>query len=125
MKWDTGLRGWNARYLEEGDEWLGKAPSQMLMDWAHLLPERGLALDAAAGVGTNGLFLAERGLSVIAMDFSEVALRLAAERAHSESLPLRVAVYDLELLQLPDESFDVIVNCSSSRGQTCKSIAAR
>ncbi len=104
------MRGWNARYLDEGELWLGKPPRQMLLDWAYLLPERGLALDAAAGVGANGLFVAEHGLTVIAMDFSEVALRLAVERARSESLPFRPAVYDMELLQLPDHHFDVIVN---------------
>lgn len=82
----------------------------MLLDWAHVLPECGMAFDAGAGVGTNGLFLAARGLRVIAMDYSEVALKIAAERARSDSLPLRAAVYDLKLLHLPDEYFDVIVN---------------
>lgn len=110
MKWEAGQRGWNARYLEKGDFWLRKPPREMLLDWTTLLPERGLALDAAAGVGTNGLFLAERGLDVIAMDISEVALRLALKRAQIDSLPFGAAVYDLALLQLPAYHFDVILN---------------
>ena len=110
MTWEAGLRGWNARYAKEGEFWLGKPPRKLLRDWARLLPERGLALDAASGVGANGLFLAKRGLSVIALDFSEVALRLAVERARRKSLPFQAAVYDMALLQLPAHTFDVIVN---------------
>ncbi len=110
MTWEAGLRGWNARYAYESDFWLGKPPRKLLLQWTGLLPERGLALDAASGVGANGLFLAKRGLNVIALDFSEVALRLAVERARRKSLPFQAAVYDMAMLQLPANSFDVIVN---------------
>ena len=96
--------------MKEGRSRLGMPPRKILLDWAHLLPEHGLALDAAAGVGANGIFLAERGLSVIAMDISEVALRLAVAQARSGTLPLQAAVCDMALLQLPGNSFDVIAN---------------
>lgn len=104
------LNSWNKRYLEEARSRLGMPPRKILVDWAHLLPEHGLALDAAAGVGANGIFLAERGLTVIAMDISEVALRLAVAKARSEKLPFQAAVCDMALLQLPVNSFDVIAN---------------
>jgi SAM-dependent methyltransferase len=101
---------WNKRYEEEGQSWLGRSPRRLLLEQAHLLPERGLALDAAAGVAVNGRFLAERGLRVIALDIAEVGLRLARQEAQARSLPLEAAVLDLAHLWLPANTFDVILN---------------
>ena len=67
-------------------------------------------MDAAAGVGTSSLFLAEKGLHVIALDISLVALRLAKQRAGSGSLPLEAVVYNLSNPWLPPETFDIILN---------------
>ena len=82
----------------------------MLLEWAHLLPESGLALDAGAGVCVNGHFLAERGLRVIAMDFSEMALRLGVRGVSKENKNLQAVVYNMQELALPDDSLDVVVN---------------
>jgi tellurite methyltransferase len=101
---------WNSRYAEEGEEWLERGPRKLLQDYADALPRQGLALDAAAGVANNGFFLASRGLRVIALDISEMALRLAMQRARSHALPLSAAVYDLASPWLPPDHFDVIVN---------------
>jgi SAM-dependent methyltransferase len=101
---------WNARYVADGEAWLEYQPRQLLLDHADLLPKRGLALDVAAGVANNGTYLARRGLHVVALDISKIALQLALQRASSESLPLAAAVYDLSHLWLPVDSFDVIVN---------------
>ena len=110
MSTDTSVRGWNTRYSEESDLWLGKSPRRMLINAAELLPKGGLALDAAAGVGINSIFMVEHGLRVVAMDFSEVALRLAVAHARERSLFLQAAVCDLALLKLPRQTFDVIGN---------------
>ena len=101
---------WNARYAADGESWLEYQPRQLLLDHAYLLPKRGLALDVAAGVANNGTYLARRGLHVVALDISKIALQLALQRASTESLPLSAAVYDLSHLWLPVDSFDVIVN---------------
>lgn len=101
---------WDARYAQDKERWLEHHPRQLLVDYADLLPDTGLALDAASGVGVNSLFLARRGLHVIALDISEVALRLALRQARSEGLPLYAAVYDLYSPWLPEASFDVILN---------------
>lgn len=101
---------WNARYAADGAHWQNGRPRQLLRDFAHLLPESGLALDAAAGVGLHALFLAQRGLHVIALDISEVGLRLARQQARAQGLRVETAVVDLARPWFPPNCFDVIVN---------------
>lgn len=101
---------WNQRYAKDGLNWQARRPRQLLTRFAHLLPESGLALDAAAGVALHGLFLAERGLHVVALDVSEVGLRLARESAQKRGVWLETAVLDLAQPWLPANYFDVIVN---------------
>lgn len=101
---------WDTRYQDNSRPWLPRGPRQLLIDYAHLLPESGLALDAACGVGANGHFLAQRGLRVIALDISLVALRMAVHWGAINACPLEAAVYDLAHPWLPPERFDVILN---------------
>lgn len=102
---------WNGRYQAEGDKWQKSRPRQLLLDYADKLPATGLALDAAAGVGVHGLFLAERGWHVVALDISEVGLRLAREMAVERGLRLETAVFDLSANPwLPANTFDAILN---------------
>ena len=101
---------WNQRYAKDGGIWQSRRPRSMLVRFAHLLPSSGLALDAAAGVALHGLFLAELGLHVVALDVSEVGLRLARESALKQGLWLDTAVLDLAQPWLPTNYFDVIVN---------------
>ncbi|PID85248.1 MAG: SAM-dependent methyltransferase [Chloroflexi bacterium] len=101
---------WNGRYQTEGKKWQSSCPRQLLLAYADLLPGTGLALDAAAGVGVHGLFLAARGWHVIALDISEVGLRLAREQALARGVCLETAVFDLNNPWLPANSFDVILN---------------
>lgn len=101
---------WNGRYQTEGAKWQQSHPRQLLLDFADMLPPSGLALDAAAGVGVHGLFLAERGWHVIALDISEVGLRMGKAEAVKRGLSLETAVFDLVNPWLPPNSFDVILN---------------
>ncbi|MFQ5433540.1 MAG: class I SAM-dependent methyltransferase [Anaerolineae bacterium] len=101
---------WNERYMTDGDAWLASQPRQLLVEQAHWLPPGGLALDAAAGVAVHGRFLAKRGFHVIALDISEVGLRLARQDAQKKNLWLETAVYNLSHLWLPPNIFNVIIN---------------
>jgi tellurite methyltransferase len=93
---------WNERYRSEQFH----GPRDFLIEQAHHLPDRGLALDIATGLGGNAGFLIERGLRVIGVDVSEVGLRRAKDRW----LSLMAAVIDLTHYRWPPCSFDVILN---------------
>ena len=101
---------WDERYQRERDFWLERQPRQLLKSFAHLLPSKGRALDAASGMAIDGLFLAQHGLKVYALDISEYALKLAMQLARSEDTILEAAVYDLSNPWLPAGYFDVILN---------------
>lgn len=105
-------RKWNKKYSETGAIWLQNRPNRLLVEAMSWLPETGLALDMAAGVGTNGLFLAELGWQVIALDISETGLRLARQRALAQQLPFpfETAVVDLSSPWLPTHQVDLILN---------------
>lgn len=99
---------WDARYRDRGSDYGSVRP--LLQERLELLPGEGRALDAAAGQGRNGLALAERGLTVFAIDVSLVAMRTAAQRARAQSAPLYPVVADLTTIRLPERWFDVILN---------------
>jgi SAM-dependent methyltransferase len=101
---------WNERYRHESADWLSHSPKKLLLDFANLLPENGMALDVASGVGTNSIFLAEQGLTPFAIDISYVGLRLARERFLTTGIRSNLAVYDLKKLWLPENHFAVIIN---------------
>jgi len=71
---------------------------------------RGRALDIAAGKGRNAIFLAEQGFHVVAIDVSPVALDEARGRAAGKSLSISWQQADLEHIELPKTTYDLIVN---------------
>jgi SAM-dependent methyltransferase len=101
---------WNDRYHSSDNIYLRRQPYSLVLSFADQLTQGGLALEVAAGMSPVGLFLASRGLRVIAMDISEAGLRIAQQRAHRRSLPLNLVVMDLTDPWLPPSGFDVILN---------------
>ncbi|GJM39962.1 MAG: hypothetical protein DHS20C20_02440 [Ardenticatenaceae bacterium] len=101
---------WNGRYQTDGHyRQQGKA-SQLLQEYAHLLPKNGAVLDAAAGVGVNTLFLAQLGISMIALDISEVGLRLLRKKAKGLGVVVETAVFDLTTPHFPKNCVDAVIN---------------
>jgi tellurite methyltransferase len=97
---------WNERYSKETRHSNFENPRPFLIRHAELLPTNGLALDVAMGLGGNAEFLLKRGLKVIGIDISNIALRRAKQR-----LPELMAVQaDLTQFYLPANTFDVIIN---------------
>ncbi len=96
---------WNARYQQEQYASF-EHPRAFLSRNAHLLPQEGLAIDVAMGLGGNAGFLLERGLRVIGVDISETAVRRAKELHPA----LMAVVADLTCFYFPSEAFDAILN---------------
>lgn len=101
---------WNARYLTEKEHYFRHQPYSLVRSYADQLPPGGLALEVASGAAPAGIFLAGRGLRVIAMDISEAGLRLAQQCARELSLSIFLVVMDMEDPWLPPSRFDVIMN---------------
>ncbi len=98
---------WNQRYA--ADELVyGDAPNDFLAHMADRLPKSGQALDIGAGEGRNALFLASRGLDVLAVDQSEVGMRKAQRHAQERGLTLRTQAADLQEFDAGTASFDVV-----------------
>src|SRR5580658_2584079 len=86
----------------------GTAPNVFLARQAHLLPSTGTALAIADGEGRNGVWLAERGLDVLSIDWSPTAQRKAQDLARQRGVPLRTARVDLVNWEWPIAAYDVI-----------------
>jgi SAM-dependent methyltransferase len=86
-------------------------PAAWLTEQAHLLPHHGTALDVACGRGRHALWLAARGLDVVAVDRDRAALAALAAEASRRGLPVETCEADLEAPAppLPADAFDLIV----------------
>jgi SAM-dependent methyltransferase len=99
---------WETRYATPGYHF-GKEPNAFLKSKAHLLKAGQKALSIADGEGRNGVFLAELGLDVLAMDFSPAALAKARSLAKERRVTVRFEQADLETWTWPAGEFDVVV----------------
>jgi tellurite methyltransferase len=105
MSGDDASR-WDQRYTQDERFATFTEPRAFLIEQSAWLPQNGLALDIAMGLGGNAAFLLERGLQVIGVDISWVALQQVKAR-----LPgLMVIQADLPSIHLPPGIFDVIIN---------------
>ncbi|HJN52070.1 MAG: class I SAM-dependent methyltransferase [Pseudomonadales bacterium] len=102
----AGSDKWDSRYRSSSEP--GSA-AKVLLDFQHLLPARGIALDLACGLGANGLFLAERGLEVHAWDSSAIALEKLNDFAAQHEILIQTQQRDVSLDPPEENRFDVIV----------------
>lgn len=101
------LRHWDQRCLREASP---REPSPLLVENAHLLPTVGRALDVAMGAGRHALFLAARGLEVIGVDISPVAVEMCRREAARRGLPITAICADITTYPIPQEAFDVVLD---------------
>jgi SAM-dependent methyltransferase len=73
-----------------------RRPASWLVDNADLLPGEGHALDVACGRGRHALWLAERGMTTLAIDRDADAVRELNDIAQERHLSLHAEVRDLE-----------------------------
>jgi SAM-dependent methyltransferase len=98
---------WDQRYASTELVW-SAGPNALLAEELTGEPP-GSALDAACGEGRNGLWLAEQGWQVTAVDFSAVAIEKGQEIARRRGLTLNWRVADLARDPLPEDAFDLVV----------------
>ena len=84
-----------------------REPSRLLVDFIPALPV-GRALDLACGEGRNSIYLASKGFDVDAIDISDATLNKG--RAAAGGLKINFVVADLEVFQIPENSYDLIIN---------------
>jgi SAM-dependent methyltransferase len=99
---------WQDRYTIP-DYLFGKAPNYFLASCKPLLPKSGNALAVADGESRNGVWLAEQGLDVTAIDFSEAAQGKAAALAKERGVAIKLIHADVHAWDYPETAFDVVV----------------
>src|SRR5215213_9740044 len=102
------LERWETRFAAPGYHF-GTEPNAFLKSKADLLKPGQKALSIADGEGRNGVFLAEQGLDVLAMDFSPTALAKSRSLAEQRGVTIRTEQADLGTWQWPVAGFDVVV----------------
>jgi SAM-dependent methyltransferase len=73
---------WDRKYAERDPDLAGVVqPPALFADFADLFPISGTALDIACGRGSASVWLAERGLQILGIDISPVAIDQARDLA--------------------------------------------
>jgi SAM-dependent methyltransferase len=101
------LERWETRFRSP-DYLFGKEPNAFLKAQAPRLRAGLTALSVADGEGRNGVWLAEQGLDVLAIDQSATALAKARALAQQRGVQLRTEVADLTTWRWPHAAFDVV-----------------
>ena len=100
---------WESRYCVP-DFIFGKEPNHFLSSCRNLLPKSGKALAIADGEGRNGVWLAEQGLDVVALDFSEAAQIKALSLAKERGVEITLVRADVLTWDYPANAFDVAID---------------
>jgi SAM-dependent methyltransferase len=101
------LERWQTRFGTPG-YLFGTEPNAFLKSQAHRLPRGGSALSVADGEGRNGVWLAQQGLDVLAIDFAAAALEKSRALAAERGVRLRTEVADITTWRWPAEAFDAV-----------------
>jgi SAM-dependent methyltransferase len=98
---------WDARYSAAESLWSFEPNRFLVAEVADLPP--GTALDLACGEGRNAVWLAERGWTVTAVDFSPVAVDRGRHLADARGVEVNYVLDDV-VAHRPDEgAFDLVL----------------
>ena len=98
---------WQGRYGVP-DYIFGKDPNYFIASCKDLLPKSGKALAVADGEGRNGVWLAEQGLEVVSLDFSQVGQEKAAALAKEHCVTIQIVNGDVHTWDYPENAYDVV-----------------
>ncbi len=107
--YDKAREVWNERFSKADDYLFGRRPNRFLAAEAYRLAPGQSVLCLADGEGRNGVFLAERGLDVLSVDLSPVALDKARGLAAERGVKLRFEEANLATWHWPVAAFDGVV----------------
>ncbi|MDP3403704.1 MAG: class I SAM-dependent methyltransferase [Brevundimonas sp.] len=108
MDADAARQFWNSRY-DRPDYLFGEAPNAFLASQSGRLTPGLTALVIADGEGRNGVWLAERGLTVTTTDIAPRAVEKALALAARRGVSLAARVTDLDQWDWPEAAFDLVV----------------
>lgn len=103
---------WDRRYAQF-DRCFGDGPSPFVREALSSLALEGMTLlFPGDGYGRNGLWAAQRGASVVAVEGSRIAVEMARAEAAHQGLDYRSFLCDLSSPPLPvfEEHFDMVVS---------------
>jgi SAM-dependent methyltransferase len=115
------MNKWDQRYSNASSP---GEPSYALREFSHLLPQSGIALDIACGLGADALFLAQRGFNVSAWDNSQVAIRKLQQFAAQRNLIINAQCRDVSIAPPLPASFDIIHVSHFLERELCPAITA-
>jgi SAM-dependent methyltransferase len=98
---------WNRKYAEREQLWSAQPYRLLEPELAGLAPGR--ALDLACGEGRHAIVLARLGWTVTGVDFSEVAIARARERAAAEGVEVDFRCEDVLDFEPDHEAFDLVL----------------
>ena len=98
---------WDAIYAEQHYVF-GTAPNDFLASQQGRLKAGQRALAVADGEGRNGVWLAEQGLDVLSVEYSQPAVEKAKKLARERGVTLAFEVADLLAWDWPLQTYDVI-----------------
>ena len=99
---------WNERYQVGETPWDSGEPDQHLVEFLRsgsIGP--GQALDVGCGTGTNALWLASHGFTVLGIDISSAAIDRARAKAGTTATNCQFAVGDFLRDKVSDDAFDL------------------
>lgn len=99
---------WDQQYSIAGYKY-GEQPNAFLAGQARRLPKKAQVVVPADGEGRNGVWLAQQGHSVLALDQSEVGLDKARLLAAKRGVTIQTARVDLTTWQPQSRSADAVV----------------
>jgi cyclopropane fatty-acyl-phospholipid synthase-like methyltransferase len=99
---------WNERY-SQAEYVYGKNPNDFLVEVVQQIP-KGQVLCLADGEGRNGVYLAQQGCQVTAVDASPVGLEKAQKLAAERSVAIETIVADLAEFPIQPDFWDAIVS---------------
>ncbi len=99
---------WDERY-SQAEYVYGKNPNDFLVNVIQQIP-KGRVLCLADGEGRNGVYLAQQGCQVTAVDGSSVGLEKSRKLAVERSVEIETIVADLAEFPIQPNSWDAIVS---------------